>query len=472
MSPPQAAPALYRPAAWPIPITVDALASNSSIATLMRDESIMLQHLSHLSTVELSAQPESQLVQRLSQSALGTQHTGVAAAALLPGPLLGGGLLGRLTSEAGGAVPIESETGLSSGTAGEASQQAVLCLLAAAQVYAERAAPAELVIRPAWAAATAQHAEALLLQLGAAAAPVTAQSAQVAALLVRELLTHPLTAALAELHGPLAALMRMPVGMSCLLPVDLSTASLLQPYLMAAGLQQAAPRPQPPLALLAPEQPGGGCEAEGSADGPWQRVQALGSKLQALRQAVEVAVLMQCALAGADASGAGASATLLQLSYWRFHHPKVSGGPGLPVVRWCSCCCFRPAALQWLRQACCSRIWPWKCSKRTCSLAQLPDLAMLTKAAPVPCRLLQERARRPAPHPAVDWIYPLLHAIQAAEESLLHPGSQLPWVQQVVLQVGRQGQGQCCFWLALAAGCAKKHGLPTPGLATRADSGT
>lgn len=388
-SPLQAAPAVYRPAAWPIPITVDALASDSSTATLMRDESIMLQHLSHLSTAELSAQPESRLVQRISQSALGTQHTGLAAAALLPGPVLVGGLLGRLTSEAGGAVPIESEAGLSSGTAGEAlteaAQQAVLCLLAAAQVYAERAAPAELATRPAWAAATAQHAEALLLQLGAAAAPVTAQSAQLAARLVQELLTHPLTAALAELHGPLAALVRMPVGMSCLLPVDLSTASLLQPYLMAAGLQQVAPRPQPPLALLAPEQPGGGCEAEGSAGGPWQRVQALGSKLQALRQAVEVAVLMQCALAGADASGAGASATLLQLSYWRFHHPKVSGGPGLPVVRWCSCCCFRPAALQWLRQACCSRIWPWKCSKRTCSPAQLPDLALFTKAAPVPC---------------------------------------------------------------------------------------
>lgn len=40
------------------------------------------------------------------------------------------------------------------------------------------------------------------------------------------------------------------------------------------------------------------------------------------------------------------------------------------------------------------------------------------------------------PHPAVDWLYPLLRAVQAAEDSMLQPGAQLPWSQQLAQQVG------------------------------------
>ena len=40
------------------------------------------------------------------------------------------------------------------------------------------------------------------------------------------------------------------------------------------------------------------------------------------------------------------------------------------------------------------------------------------------------------PHPSVDWLYPLLAAVQGVEESLLHPtASHLPWSGELAEQV-------------------------------------
>ncbi len=43
------------------------------------------------------------------------------------------------------------------------------------------------------------------------------------------------------------------------------------------------------------------------------------------------------------------------------------------------------------------------------------------------------------PHPAVDWLYPLLQAVQGVEESLVPPTSHLPWSSRLAEQVRSAG---------------------------------
>lgn len=321
---------LYNPVGWPLPLTTHAFATHSTSTTILRDGSILVQHLARLSAAELSSLPQAQLVLHLAQCQLGSQHTGAVAAALLPGPVLVSALQGSLAHGQPGEGSMEEDREDDDASGGGmivAAAQAVaqpaaqLCLLVAAQVYAERGTPADLVTRRAWVHATAQQALALLSGLAAGAAPITARSAQLAAQVAQEVLSHPLTHALADSQSALVAAVRLPARIVCLLPVDASAAELLQPYLLAAGLQPSGAPAVPaalPEAMTAED-----AERAAEAAATWARVQGLASKLRSLRQAVQAAVLMRGALA--DENGAAAEpSTLLQLSFWRFQHPKVS----------------------------------------------------------------------------------------------------------------------------------------------------
>ncbi|GAB4814208.1 hypothetical protein N2152v2_001254 [Parachlorella kessleri] len=381
---------LFRPAAWPLPLTTSAFAAQSALTSVLRDGSVLQQQLALLFAPESAALLCSSNSSLFSAASLEAQSLGLAATALLPGPVLVSTLQGRdlgavgATTAEASSMELDQSPGvgeadsawLADASAGR-PQHAMLCLLAAAQVYVERSGVADLSTRSAWAAAIAQQAHALWKeQLPGGASPAaapcsTAQAAQLAAQVVQELLAHPTAAALAELQGPLMDSMGLPPLARALLPLEPSSAVLLQPHLLASGASGA-------------EVSTGGANGSSALE-LWGRLQVLASKRRALQAAVESAVLLRAAVAeGEGEAGPRAPTTLLQLSHWRFQHPK-------------------------------------------------------------------ERTRRPVPHPAVDWLYPLLQAVQGVEESLVPPTSHLPWSSRLAEQVAALQEWRWALFQAIHA---------------------
>ena len=294
---------LHRPAAWPLPLGVAAFAGDSATACTARDAALLLHHLALLVSADLRQQSASgggTAGGVLTSRAAWVQELGVAAAAAMPAGALLRLLAGRRTN---------GTTSSESGAAGEA---ALLAAPAAARVFAERCGPGQRGGRAAHAAALSGQLQQLLAAAGIAGGQGLL-AVQQAERVVSTVLAHPLAAAAGELQQQLAAAVRLPEASRAFLPLDAAAA-------------------EPPLFLLSADLPAGQQAALGRADAPdsvsavaelWRRVQEVGSKMAQLWQAVQCAAVLHSAAEGGDGAVAGGDATLLQLSAWRHHRPKV-----------------------------------------------------------------------------------------------------------------------------------------------------
>ena len=307
---------LYRPAVWPCPLSVATFASDSALATMRRDASVLLLHLFRLGAADVASTLCSDgaelLVANLRSlsSCRDPQTPWALASALVPSvPLL------ELLSGQGAL----SSPGVGDAADGWAGLQ---CVLAAAQVFTERAAPAFAGDWGAYAASVLrqlQQASAQLFALpdGSAMKAACAAGTSGALQLVAELLRHPLVRRLADLHAQLATEARLPAAAAAVLAIDFSLAEGLQRFALAAGLQ-----------------PSGTALKESTT--AWQQAQALCSQMTALRRAVRAEAIVHSGSESAGAAVSDGSATLLQLSYWRFQHPKerAHDKAAHPVVDW------------------------------------------------------------------------------------------------------------------------------------------
>eukprot|EP00887_Chlorella_sp_A99_P000601 scaffold17.g601.t1 len=280
---------LYKSGTWPLPLTAHSIASNSALATLGRDLAILVQHLGRrAASTRLAAAADHST---LALGALDREAApGLALAATTPAALLQRLLTGSAGSSSALAVPAAVAEVVD-------ELEAAACSLAAAQVYVERASPFHLGSYAAYAVAVVEQ-----LQQASAAGPAASLTSQ-ARELVRLLLCHPLTAALAAVQQQVAASVR---------PRDVGVRLL--PDAEACGCP-----PPPHLAATQLTQHGS------DAGSLWARAQGLAGQVVALQAAVQAAVQLQAALAGAEAAVMADAATLLQLSFWRYQHPKVAG---------------------------------------------------------------------------------------------------------------------------------------------------
>lgn len=302
---------LYRPAAWPQPLGAAAFAADSEAACVSRDAAVLLHHLVRLTAAELQQHGSSGAAGALGSRAAWVGEFGLAAAAGVPA-----GVLVRLLAggSPGGAQPAAGD---------DDSDADSLCIPAAARVFAERCGAQHRGSHTAYATALSAQLQQLLAAAGSSGSPALL-AAQQAEQLVSGLLAHPLAAAAAFLQQQLAAAAQLPAVAGGLTPLDPASAAG-QPYLVAAGLQNAA-------------------ASDGSSSSSpqqlWQQVQEVSSKVSALWHAVHAAVVLRSAAAAADDAVADGSATLLQLSHWRHQRPKVGGGPApMAAAASGSCCC-------------------------------------------------------------------------------------------------------------------------------------
>lgn len=363
---------LYRPAAWPLPLGVAAFAADSASACASRDAAVLLLQLAVVAAAELQQRGHgSAAAAQLGSRTAWVHELGLGAAAAMPAA----GLLRLLQGGIDGSTDSVTESS-------DSSEAALLCVPAAARVFAERCGPGQHKQRAALIDALSRQLVQLLSAAGAAGGPAEL-AAQQASQLVSGVLAHPLCAAASSLQQQLAAAIQLPAAARTFLPLDTLASQQLRPFLLAAGM---------------PAGGRGDTMTSGSMQQLWQQVHEVGSKVAALWPAVQAAVVLQSAAATADASVAAGSATLLQLSCWRHQRPKVRcGGPapaGLPGL---------PGPLEPLALQLCAE------PTRPCSTVPL--------GPPV----LQERARRAAPHPTLDWLYAALAGVQGLEEALLAP---------------------------------------------------
>ena len=301
---------LARPAAWPQPLGAAAFAADSVVACVQRDAALLLQYLAVLAAEQLQ-QPGS--LAAASAAVVGSRgalvgEVGLATAAGMPAAALVQLLAGCDAASLGDAAAAAAAAAAASG--------ALLCVPAAARVFAERCGPQHRSLRAAYAAALAAQLQQLLAAGGGSASSQAALAAQQAEQLVSGVLGHPLAAAAAALQQQLAAAVRLPEGDAGFLPLDATAAQQLQLFLLAAGLQECG-------------------SSGGSLQQLWQQAQEVSSKVAALWHAMHSAVVLRSAAAAADGAVAEGAATLLQLSLWRHQRPKVGRPAWAAGV--CSC---------------------------------------------------------------------------------------------------------------------------------------
>lgn len=272
---------LYRAGAWPLPLSAGSFATDSMFSTLGRDAAVLLQYMADLVAADGAAAASSggNIWRRQLCRTAAVASGGLAMAASTPTSLLLGS-----TSDA--SAELEKQ-----------QQHRHACVLAAAQVYVERASPWHLPTCANFASVLLEQIRAYV-QAAAGAGIEHAWAASAAAQardLVCRLLHHPVAAALSALQQQVsdAATLR-DIGVR-----------------LVPSTQTAAPPPH----LAATEY---------SQDNAslWDRMLALSTQLAAAQCAVQAAVFMQAALAVTDAAVASDSATLLQLSSWRYLHPN------------------------------------------------------------------------------------------------------------------------------------------------------
>lgn len=351
---------LYRPAAWPLPLGVAAFAADSVSACASRDAAVLLLQLAVLAAAELQQRGQmSEAAGLLGSRAAWVHELGLGAAAAMPAAAL-------LQVLQGSSADSSSSSGLTE--TDDSSESALLCVPAAARVFAERCGPGQHKQRAALIDALSRQVVRLLGAAGAAGGPAEL-AAQQAERLVSGVLTHPLCTAASSLQQQLAEAVRLPAAARAFLPLGPPALQQLQPFLLAAGVQ------------------GAGQGASSTLQQLWQQVQEVSSKVAALWQAVQAAVVLQAAAAAADEAVAAGSATLLQLSCWRHRRPKVRFGD--PCSR--SRCCPLPLACQVL---CASFTTP-----TPSGLCQHPPVLSTHDAHlwRLPCRSVPARPRRTPP---------------------------------------------------------------------------
>ena len=287
---------LYRAGTWPLPLGVSNFAEGSALATLCRDAAVLLQHLAAaIASSWSAARSSSSAAERARQLYSGEDaaavELGLAEAVAVPV-----GLLRRLLHGADPEQFFSSGAHSSLDAASLDVAYATYCTLAAARVYVERASPWHLPTSAAYVTALTeqlQHCSDMFTEC------TLARQAQ---LVAQRLLGHPLTAALAALQ--------------------LQVASLVQPHDVGVRLMPGGGLP-PHLVAAQLSAEGSSGEAGAAAGSLWQQVLATASQVAALQRAVQVAVQLQTALSGAEAAVLRGGATLLQLSFWRYQHPKV-----------------------------------------------------------------------------------------------------------------------------------------------------
>ncbi|KAL4440107.1 hypothetical protein ABPG75_003108 [Micractinium tetrahymenae] len=313
---------LYRPAAWPLPLGIAVFASDSAAACTSRDVAVLLLQLTVVAATELQQWGDgSAAAEVLASRAAWANDLGLAAAAAMPAAGLLRLLQGSSSSSSRSSSSSDSVTDSHGGT-----ESALLCAPAAARVFAERCGPGQHKQRAALMAALSLQLQRLLGAAGAAGGPAEL-AAQQASRLVSGVLAHPLAVAAADLQQQLAVAVQLPAAGRAFLPLDATSSQQLQPFLLAAGLQ---PRRQAESSNR--DSSGSGSNVQQL----WQQVQEVSSKVAALWQAVQAAVVLQSAASAADAAVAAGSATLLQLSHWRHQRPKERARRAAlhPTVDW------------------------------------------------------------------------------------------------------------------------------------------
>lgn len=230
---------------------------------------------------------------------------GSVSAALLPVQLLQRRLKVASVSDADAAVTSAQQP-----SAGQ--RDALLRLLwAAAACLAERCPLCSSSAAVTWLRGLSNRLAAAPPALGWAAVPGAALQQVVAVL--QSLAAHPAANALALASQQLRQLLALDAAATAMLPQDLTRADAILPALAAAG------------ALAAVD----GRASNGAAGGAaaaalWQGIEVQAARLAAARGALAAhEQLLGAEAAAADALEWG-SASLLQQSYWRHIHPKVS----------------------------------------------------------------------------------------------------------------------------------------------------
>ncbi len=220
---------------------------------------------------------------------------GQLPAALLPLPLLQ-----RRLQAANGTISVEVEPEPSSA---EDRDRLLRLLWAAGLCLAERCTPAAAAPAAAWLRALAARLAAAPATLGWAAAH-GATLRQVVSVL-ETLQAHPAAAALAAARPRLAQLLALEEAAEQLLPLDATRADAIAPALAAVGALAKAGN-------------------SGQAAALWGNVSSQAIRLAAARHALAAQAQLRGVEEAAGEAVAAGDASLLQLSYWRHIHPKVS----------------------------------------------------------------------------------------------------------------------------------------------------